>query len=45
MLARLFKVNDEVILAYEAGNIVSMDETAVKDFFLNADTRIPLLIK
>lgn len=37
MLARLFKITDEVILVYEVGNIVTMDEATVKDFFLNAD--------
>lgn len=37
MLARLFKTNEEIILAYEAGDIVSLDESGVKNFFLNAD--------
>lgn len=37
MLARLFVANDEVILAYEAGDIVPLDESGVRNFFLNAD--------
>ena len=40
MFARLFKKGDEVIVAYEAGDIVSLDEAGVKDFFLNADTLV-----
>ena len=37
MLARLFEVNNEVILSYEAGDIIPLDEAGVKNFFLNAD--------
>lgn len=37
MLARLLKTGDEVILIYEGGNVVSMDEEKVRAFFLDAD--------
>lgn len=37
MQARLLKNGDEIILIYKSGDIVTLNEAGVKDFFLNAD--------
>lgn len=37
MLARLVKIGDEIILIYDGGDVIAMDEEQVRNFFLQAD--------
>ena len=37
MLVRLFKANEEIILVFGTGNVLTLDESGIRDFFLNAD--------
>lgn len=37
MLARLLRSGEEIILVYDGGDVVSMDQEKVRNFFLQAD--------